>query len=287
MGMAEFDYTSVISAIGDGNLWLEEVENLVIGMQNTRYLALASLSFLLYDIVSTIGLESKYVWSAPWNFGRVAFHFNRFLAPIIQIVQIVSLFRFHPSPRFCVITSGIYAWGTCIIVVGVMSVLVARVWLLYFRKLWVLVVLLILGVLVSLPPILVILVAFKQDVHANQNPAPDIIPGCLFSGFSKWSWIPYLGSTLYETVLFTLTIYKVYTVEYELPIINRLYRDGTYYFVIVLAANIFTMAGSKSPLISGCATGSGFLGSIMSAMCSRMLLSTKSTKPPLYLYYSN
>ncbi|CAE6535473.1 unnamed protein product [Rhizoctonia solani] len=270
------NYAAVVFIVDDASLLLEETENLAIGMQATRYLALISLSFLLYDIVSTIDLESKYVWSAPWNFGRIAFHFNRILAPSIQILQIVSLFRFHPSPHFCVITSGIYVWGTCITVAGVMSVLIARVWLLYFRKPWVLIVLLTTGILVSLPPILVILVAFKQDVHINPNPAPDVIPGCLFGGLSKWSWIPYLGSTLYETLLFILTVYKVYTAEYELPIINRLYRDGTYYFVVVLAANIFTMVGSKVPLLSGCATGSGFLGSIMSAMCSRMLLSTKS-----------
>ncbi|CAE6462280.1 unnamed protein product, partial [Rhizoctonia solani] len=278
MGIEGSNYTVAIS----GPMWLEETENLVIGMQNTRYLALASISFLLYDIVSTIGLESQYVWSAPWNFGRVAFHFNRLFAPIIQIVQIVSLFRFHPSPRFCVVTSGIYAWGTCIIVAGVMSVLIARVWLLYFRNQptsnfstfgglsagW----------FRATVPYLFQILNFKHklEVHVNQNPAPDVIPGCLFDGLSKWSWIPYLGSTLYETLLFGLTVYKVYTAEYELPIINRLYRDGTYYFVVVLAANIFTMAGSQVPLISGCATGSGFLGSIMSAMCSRMLLSTKS-----------
>ncbi|CAE7081446.1 unnamed protein product [Rhizoctonia solani] len=276
MGIEGSNYTAVIRG---GPSWLRETENLVIGMQNTRYLALASLSFLLYDILNTISLEKKHVWSTPWNFGRIAFHLNRIFAPTIQIIQIVSLFRFRPSPRFCVITSGIYTWGTCIIVAGVLTVLIARVWLLYFRKPWILVALLSLGALVSLPPILVISVAFKQDVHIYRNPAPDIIPGCLFGGLSKWSWVPYLGSTLYETLLFILTIYKAYTVEYELPIINRLYRDGTYYFVVVLAANIFTMAGSKVRLISGCATGSGFLGSIMSAMCSRMLLSTKSIGP--------
>ncbi|KAJ1308067.1 hypothetical protein OPQ81_002133 [Rhizoctonia solani] len=276
MGVEGLNYVATISPFDGGSLQLEEVESLVIGMQVTRYLALASLSFLLYDIVSTINLERKYVWSAPWNFGRVAFHFNRFFAPTIQIVHIISLFRFYPSAQFCITTSGIYAWGTCITVAAVMIVLVARVWLLYFRKPWVLALLIILGVLISLPPILVILVAFKQDVHIKQNPAPDLIPGCLFGGISKWSWVAYLGNTLYETLLFALTIYKVYTVEYELPIINRLYRDGTCYFVVVLGANVFTMVGSKIPLLSGCATGSGFLGSIMSAMCSRMLLSTKS-----------
>ncbi|CAE6433995.1 unnamed protein product [Rhizoctonia solani] len=257
MGIEGSNYAATTSIAG-GSSWLEETENLAIGMQATRYLAL-----------STIDLESKYVWSAPWNFGRVAFHFNRFFAPMIQIVHIVSLFRFRPSPQFCIITSGIYTWGTCVIVAGVMSVLVARVWLLYFRnashygrlavlvarvwllyfrKPWILIALLTMGVLVSLPPILVILVAFKQDVHININPAPDVIPGCLFAGLSKWSWIPYLGSTLYEVLLFILTVYKVYTVEYELPIINRLYRDGTYYFVVVLVANVFTMAGSRVPL---------------------------------------
>ncbi|KAH7341258.1 hypothetical protein B0J17DRAFT_254413 [Rhizoctonia solani] len=247
MGIEGSNYAAVTSIAGESS-WLEETENLAIGMQATRYLALASLSFLLYDIVSTIALESKYVWSAPWNFGRAAFHFNRFFAPILQTVHIVSLFRFRPSPEFCVITSGIYVWGTCVIVVGVMSVLVARVWLLYFRKPWILIALLTIGVLVSLPPILVISVAFKHEVHINHNPAPDIIPGCLFAGLSKWSWVPYLGSTLYEILLFVLTVYKVYTVEYELPIINRLYRDGSYYFVVVLVANIFTMVGSKVPL---------------------------------------
>ncbi|CAE6523242.1 unnamed protein product [Rhizoctonia solani] len=42
------------------------------------------------------------------------------------------------------------------------------------------------------------------------------------------------------------------------------------------------MAGSRVPWISGSAIGSGFLGSIMSAMCSRMLLSTKSFEAERY-----
>lgn len=268
---------AIASAAADSaDQTLLEAENLAIGMAATRYLALVSLTFLLYDMLTTMGTEVKYVWATPWNFGRIAFHFNRLFAPSLQTLQVISLFRFHPSPQFCIITSSIYVWGTCATVVGVMSVLVARVWLLYFRKPWVLVGLLTTGVIVSVPPLLIILVAFRADSHIRENPAPDVIPGCMFSGASKWTWIPYVGSTLYESLLFGLTVYKVYNAEYELPIINRLYRDGTCYYVVVLAANIFTMVGSRIPLASGCATGSGFLGSIMATMCNRILLSTKS-----------
>ncbi|CAE6451049.1 unnamed protein product [Rhizoctonia solani] len=297
MELEELSYAVEVPIAGDILSGLEEIENLAIGMEATRYLALASLSFLLYDIASTIDLESKYVWSAPWNFGRIAFHFNRVFAPLIQILHLISLFRFRPSPQFCIITSGIYVWGTCIIVAGVMSVLIARVWLLYFRKPWVLILLLTLGALVSLPPILVILIAFKEDASITQNPAPDVIPGCLFGGLSKWSWVAYLGSTLYETLLFALTVYKVYTAEYELPIINRLYRDGTCYFVAVLGSYLCHALhmDTNAILFSRKYIHDGWfedpfnfrvcnriwvrhplLGSTMSTMCSRMLLSTKS-----------
>ncbi|KAB5591729.1 transmembrane protein [Ceratobasidium theobromae] len=239
---------------------LEEMENLVIGMQITRYLALASLTILMYDIVSTMSMESKYVWPSPWNFGRIIFHFNRFFAPALQILHLVCKLKFRVSdPR------------------RRLNTLAAL-----FRQNptsqlpWVLVALLATGLGLSLPPLFFVMFGFKQDVHMRANPAPDVIPGCLFGGLAKWVWIPYVGSTLYETLLFGLTVYRVYMAEYELPIINRLYRDGTYYYVIVLAANLFTMIGTKFPLLSGCATGSGFLGSVMSVMCSRMLLSTKS-----------
>ncbi|KAF8751829.1 hypothetical protein RHS01_08509 [Rhizoctonia solani] len=251
MGLEGLAHAAEIPIASDKIWELQEVENLAIGMQATRYLAL-----------STIDLESEYVWSSPWNFGRIVFHFNRIFAPSLQLVipfpplptvvsKVLVKFQHSFTPSFsCVITSSIYVWGTCIIVAGVMSVLITRVWLLYFRNPWVLISLLTLGVLVSLPPILIISIVFKQAIHLNENPAPDVIPGCLFGGASKWSWVPYIGTTLYETLLFALTVYK--------------------------AANIFTIAGSKIPIIYGCATGSGLLGSIMSAMCSRMLLSTKS-----------
>ncbi|ELU36787.1 hypothetical protein AG1IA_09185 [Rhizoctonia solani AG-1 IA] len=178
MGLEGLTHATEIP-IASGKIWeLKEVENLTIGMQATRYLArkwpgnasllltfdrefqVASLVFLLYDIsANTIDLESEYVWSSPWNFGRIVFHFNRIFAPSLQLP-------------------------------------------------WVLISLLTLGVLVSLPPILIISIVFKQAIHLNENPAPDVIPGCLFGGASKWSWVPYIGTTLYETLLFALTVYK-------------------------------------------------------------------------------
>jgi hypothetical protein len=41
-----------------------------------------------------------------------------------------------------------------------------------------------------------------------QNPAPDVVLGCLFGGTSQLTWLPYIGSTLYEALLFSLTVYK-------------------------------------------------------------------------------
>ncbi|KAF8676781.1 hypothetical protein RHS04_06334 [Rhizoctonia solani] len=225
MGLEGLAHAAEIPIASDKIWELQEVENLAIGMQATRYLAL-----------STIDLESEYVWSSPWNFGRIVFHFNRIFAPSLQLVipfpplptvvsKVLVKFQHSFTPSFsCVITSSIYVWGTCIIVAGVMSVLITRVWLLYFRNPWVLISLLTLGVLVSLPPILIISIVFKQAIHLNENPAPDVIPGCLFGGASKWSWVPYIGTTLYETLLFALTVYK--------------------------AANIFTIAGSKIPILN-------------------------------------
>ncbi|KAJ1302540.1 hypothetical protein OPQ81_002857 [Rhizoctonia solani] len=110
------------------------------------------------------------------------------------------------------------------------------------------------------------------------NPAPDLISACLFTP-NKLAFLPYITGLLYETLLFLLTVFKTWQLsrkQMSTPLMTRLLRDGSSYYVVVLLFGLFTCVGALNPMLAGAAIGSGLLAVVMSCMCSRLILSTRS-----------
>ncbi|KAB5591964.1 hypothetical protein CTheo_4596 [Ceratobasidium theobromae] len=119
---------------------------------------------------------------------------------------------------------------------------------------------------------------FQQKQNLVSNPAPDFITGCIFTS-DPLAFIPYIAPFVYETALFLMTVYKTWKIsrnQVSTPIATRLMRDGSNYYFVVIGTLVFVGLGSLSPQLSPAVNGSGIFLSILSSMCSRLILSTRS-----------
>ncbi|CAE6464848.1 unnamed protein product [Rhizoctonia solani] len=134
------------------------------------------------------------------------------------------------------------------------------------------------GCLAVSAPSLVLLQVQAQRKNLVPNPAPDFVTGCIFKS-NPLAFIPYIAPFIYETMLFGMTVYKTWKIsrgQMATPIIARLMRDGSNYYFVVIGTLIFVGLGSLSPALSPAVNGSGIFLAILSSMCSRLILSTRS-----------
>lgn len=246
-------------------------------IEGTKYLAIAASTILVYDILCTIDSEIKYIWASKWSFGRAIFHINRVWAVVVLSVYVPTLFMYNLSERTCIVVSAFYIYGSICSMGIITSILVVRVWLIFGKGWWFLAGLLGGCAAIMIPALVLIQISFSEQ-RIIPNPAPDLITACHFTS-SSLTFVPYVASIGYETVIFSLTVYKTWRLSKEhvsTPLMTRLFRDGSCYYFVVLAAMAFTCFGSFNSRIASAAIGSGDLVAIMASMCSRLILSTRA-----------
>ncbi|EUC60276.1 transmembrane protein, putative [Rhizoctonia solani AG-3 Rhs1AP] len=136
---------SLASALLD--LLLEAFNNVEVA----KNVALASTTFFVYDMLITLGPEVRYVWSAKWGYGRVAFHFNRIWSILVLGIYLPMIFGYDvPIPRL-VFTFGsndlyssfdtrcrqvilFYGYGVVLLIFNTSIVMSLRAWILYDRN---------------------------------------------------------------------------------------------------------------------------------------------------------
>ncbi|CAE6471937.1 unnamed protein product [Rhizoctonia solani] len=249
----------------------------------TKHLSVAATTILIYEILSTLEVEIKYFWKSNWTFARVAFHLNRLWIILLMGAYMPTLFIYGLSETLlvsvavCIGISLFYVWGTIIVMWIVTATLMVRVWIIYGKGRWFLVGLLASFFVITVPTIIAHIVSL-MSVHWIPNPAPDYISACLFSP-NRLAFLPYITGLIYETLLFLLTLFKTWRLSQNrmiAPLMTRLLKDGSCYYLVVLLFGLFSCVGALNSKLAGAAIGSGSLSVVMSCMCSRMILSTRS-----------
>ncbi|CAE6338891.1 unnamed protein product [Rhizoctonia solani] len=69
----------------------------------TKHLSIAATTILIYDIISTLDSEIKYVWNSKWTFARIAFHLNRLWIIILMGAYFPTLFMYGLSENLSVV----------------------------------------------------------------------------------------------------------------------------------------------------------------------------------------
>lgn len=241
--------------------------------ETTKYLALASCTLLVYDIISTLPSEVRYVWGSRWSFGRVVYHLNRLWAPAMLFSYVPSLFRYHQSNERCLSALLFYIYGTMAAMMIASSVMITRVWAIYEMKPTVIAALCIVGVVIVVPSVAIIQWQATQ-CHLAPNPAPDLVSGCRFNT-TPLAILPYIAPFLFDTSLFVMTVYRIWKTS-RTPLMTRLMNDGSQYYVIVMGTFLFVGLSALIPPISDEVNGSGLFIAVLSTMCARLIISTRS-----------
>ncbi|KAG8745645.1 hypothetical protein FRC10_007342 [Ceratobasidium sp. 414] len=88
-----------------------------------------------------------------------------------------------------------------------------------------------------------------QRIIIVPNPAPALLPGCLVR-IPANSWRPFVFPLVYETAILCITFIKALTSRSRTPILMRLFRDGTLYYVTVVAVLLVTTIGATSQTVN-------------------------------------
>ncbi|KZT57379.1 hypothetical protein CALCODRAFT_483194 [Calocera cornea HHB12733] len=102
--------------------------------QITNFFTIASFTVFVYDWILTLPMEIKYVWPAPWSWGKTLFLLTRYLALIDTSVIIPRQLGYNLSTDNCQL---LYQWSTWSMVIGVAIadiILAMRTWAIWSKS---------------------------------------------------------------------------------------------------------------------------------------------------------
>ncbi|KAH7335016.1 hypothetical protein B0J17DRAFT_720537 [Rhizoctonia solani] len=191
----------------------QEIVNSIVGihdqLQTSRLLAISAVTLLVYDWVSTLDKEIKYIWGRKWSFARVVYHLNRILPLLLLSAILIPNILFAPSYYtttflqfaqrkekenniICRCKRIILSYGYG--VVGLLAVLCAtsiiRCWALYGQT-WVLW-LLIPALIITVGHALAQVTLSIGNTRYMANPLPGVLEGCL-AKLPRNIWLAYLS----------------------------------------------------------------------------------------------
>ncbi|KAJ7289275.1 hypothetical protein C8J57DRAFT_1277203 [Mycena rebaudengoi] len=258
------------------------IEVIVADAQLTNYLAVAAISILVADYLSTVNQEINFVWRKPWSFPNVLYLWNRYIPLITVIACMTFMFSEIKSDNVC--RSFIVAEGlvSTVLIGSFDFMLTLRVWILYGksrRMAWMLFPLLVVEMGFMLVILLLPATYLSDFVHAGP-----ILPGCYFTTpamrgpYFSFFAVPPLVVTF---IMFILTVYQcsktLLTAKgISMPFMTLFLRDGVMWFLVVFAvagAQMIIWAKGRATLTQVLILPSLTLYSMVS---SRVLLNIKA-----------
>ncbi|KAI0716459.1 hypothetical protein C8Q76DRAFT_724329 [Earliella scabrosa] len=198
----------------------------------------SSAMFLLYDLLTTFDQEVELIWGSANTLPKFLYFISRYVGILTQLIIATNVF-----PLFCYEYLMMDTICLLILLLSVELGLMLRVDALYGRSLRV-------RVLLGVAFVLEMAVSLSLNATSHTSlvrilepfPLWLSIKGCVSHGGPttySLSWIPILA---FETLLFVLNTIKCisYGPLDHTPLIYRLLRDGSAYYIIIFAVILFT-----------------------------------------------
>ncbi|EJD40830.1 hypothetical protein AURDEDRAFT_186801 [Auricularia subglabra TFB-10046 SS5] len=208
----------------------------------TGYLALACLTWMLYDYLITLNDEIEFIWTRKWTFTTVLFLLMRWSTLLLLLNQVVFfVFLENVSKSSCDALSWGTAIATAVVLLEVEIVLQLRIYAMYERSrriLW------INACLCGMECLCAALIIAKYFSRANFVPVPNWIIGACYDIRPKQLGVVWVPPMCYELYLASLAVYKIVQTHRasEGSIANNLLtvlvRDSIGQFFFIIAAMV-------------------------------------------------
>ncbi|KJA22752.1 hypothetical protein HYPSUDRAFT_637533 [Hypholoma sublateritium FD-334 SS-4] len=247
----------------------------------TKYGTTASAVLLLYDMALTFNQEVEMVWKARKSLGTTLFFLNRYLPPLVFILDIYSQQAEGVSSEVC---RSYQLSSTLLDMVSIsiiQAVLIMRTNALYQNKA-LFITLIMMGIASTTNMICCFLVIFKQEFFRGLKHMGGCEVACapgnlVCRALSTAFWIPFF---LLETVIFGLTAYKTLQSCRQArsiggtTILKTVMRDGLLYYVVIAAVSLANlMVWTMYPFASYLTVT--ILKSLQATICSRLMLNLR------------
>ncbi|RDB23021.1 hypothetical protein Hypma_009728 [Hypsizygus marmoreus] len=268
---------------------------LVADARITNYVAVASLTWLLYDHVITFRDEVELVWKGSrWkSFLKIFYIWNRYFCAVaisLLTAQIRSDSVYANTPPVCyslrrtdhLDSCRVFYWlegVLCITIIAMVdSVLVLRVWILYNRDrrlLCFLIPLITIEVTVMLLVDLLVVPRAQGYIHVGPS-----LTGCYPLSVPKYLVFYAVPSLIVAFIMFSMTLFKCLFslragLANRMPIVSLFLRDGVFWFLgvfVSIGATVLNWTIGKPTLIELTNTPSVV---IFSLIASHALLNIK------------
>ncbi|RPD65628.1 hypothetical protein L227DRAFT_649668 [Lentinus tigrinus ALCF2SS1-6] len=248
--------------------------NEVQAAQGTAHAGVASITFVLYDILLNLGNEIDLIWTGRNHWTRLLYLVVRY-APLCVLCSLLMLVVHGVAwnPERCVVMLVYQNIAIQSLTLAVELILLSRVYAMYGQNR---------TLLLSLSAFLVVEVGSMVGVLSVTIPEFRMTEGCVVTLTPRLFSFYWILPLAFETTLFTLTLYKFVTSIAERSVLGRrnsimfvLMRDGTWAYAIIFVAmllNTVFYAVETTPL-----AGVGFSWEIatLSFAGSHVLLNTR------------
>ncbi|TFK90828.1 hypothetical protein K466DRAFT_583368 [Polyporus arcularius HHB13444] len=246
-------------------------------LQAVKYTNVASLrlTYLISDILETLDGEVAFVWPSEWSIMKFIFLANRY-SPLIDHIMVMTGMLFVKDPEACVLN---WVASVCVYVIGSWfseAILMFRTIALWkFRK----IVVVAMGALVPcmLGPMIAVMYVYVNHLTFPPRSLLDRT-GCMPMIADQLGWVFYATLLVSETTVVFLTLLYWYRTSAKGDahrigtIYWTMYRDGTIFYIIMLAASIANMCFMFFlPKAVSSALQLPFRA-VHSALCTRVLL---------------
>ncbi|RDX54194.1 hypothetical protein OH76DRAFT_1479212 [Lentinus brumalis] len=270
---------------------LEDATRHLSLLQAVKYTNVASLTYLISDILETLDGEVAFVWPSEWSIMKFIFLANRY-SPLIDHIMVMTGMLFVKDPEACVLN---WVASVCVYVVGSWfseAILMFRTIALWkFRK----IVVVAMGALVPclLGPMIAVMYVYVNHLTFPPRSLLDRT-GCMPMIADQLGWVFYATLLLSETTVVFLTLLYWYRTSAKGDahrigtIYWTMYRDGLYKRLLVadelestdvLTGTIFYIIMLAASIANMCfmfflpkAVSSALQLAVHSALCTRVLL---------------
>ncbi|RDX46625.1 hypothetical protein OH76DRAFT_1485320 [Lentinus brumalis] len=243
----------------------------------TKDIGLATLTYLIMDVVSTIDDEVELMWPSRLTFMKVVFLINRY-SPFVDSTLAVFIVLGARSTEVCrrvwIAIISFYMLGSfaseTIIIVRTLAI-----W--NFDK-----VVLAITAFVTGGALVAVLTTISQYMQAIRYPDDDLIAvtGCIIGIADQEGWTLFVVVLIMETTLVALTIIRRLQTRTGSrrtgPVMDTMYRDGLFFYAIILGFSIANLCCMMAAPVAVSSILQMPLRAVHSTLCSRVLFNLRN-----------